>query len=78
MDSYKYIIPFFDFKTNRYKNYSEDENLHYVAITRAKKFVWIICGTKRTNDNGVVKNAEISEFITSDPYLKKLSIGNIN
>lgn len=52
-----------DFKNPVYENWTQDLNLHYVGITRAKKGCFLVSSTKRTNKNGEIKNGNDSEFI---------------
>lgn len=75
LDLYKYIFP--TEKDFEYISYNEDINLHYVSLTRAKKYVLMLCGTKRTNGSGIQKKAELSTFILDRPDLKSLRKGNI-
>ncbi len=53
-----------DFNHPEYPNWHQDLDLHYVGITRARKVCFLVRGTKRTNRNGVLKNADDSEFLT--------------
>ena len=52
-----------DFNNPLYPNWNQDLNLHYVGITRARKACFLVRGTKRTNFNGILKNAKDSEFL---------------
>ena len=52
-----------DFNNPQYPNWEQDINLHYVGITRARKACFLVRGTKRTNFNGILKNAKDSEFL---------------
>ncbi|MEQ8982295.1 MAG: 3'-5' exonuclease, partial [Deltaproteobacteria bacterium] len=57
LDLYKWILP-------RYKgDETQDLNLHYVGITRAKKVCLLYCSTLRTKANGQVVDAEPSPFL---------------
>ena len=52
----------------------ECKNIHYVAITRAKKAVILCYNTIRTNSKGEEKNGIISDFVNSEmrPELRNL------
>ena len=52
-----------DFQNPVYGDLKQDLNLHYVAVTRARKFCLLLSSTKRTNSAAVVKNAKDSEFV---------------
>lgn len=66
LDLHKYIIPKWDFKTNNYLDIEECRNIHYVALTRAKKAVVLCWNTIRTNSKGEMKQGFLSEFIRDD------------
>lgn len=53
-----------DFDNPIYFNWEQDLNLHYVGITRARKACFLIRGTRRTNNNGEIKTAKDSEFLS--------------
>lgn len=52
-----------DFNNPVYGDWNQDLNLHYVALTRARKGCILISSTKRTNSRGGVSNGKDSEFI---------------
>lgn len=52
-----------DFNNPQYPNWEQDINLHYVGITRARKACYLVRGTRRTNYNDSLKNANDSEFL---------------
>jgi superfamily I DNA/RNA helicase len=52
-----------DFDHPIYPNWEQDLNLHYVGITRARKACIMIRGTKRTNNQDMLKSAKDSEFL---------------
>lgn len=70
LDLYEWIFPNKqpgpnkDFNNPIYGNWKQDLNLHYVGITRARKGCFLISSTKRTNNEGVIKNGKDSEFIS--------------
>ncbi len=69
VDMYEWIFPNKrpgpndDFDNPLYGDWRQDLNLHYVGITRARKACFLISSTKRTNNNGLQKNAKDSEFL---------------
>lgn len=75
LDLHEYIIP--SKNLAGYINYNEDVNLHYVSLTRAKDFVLLISSTKRTNKDYKIINANVSEFISERPDLRKYRKGDI-
>ncbi len=62
LDLYDYIIP--SWESIDSCNYIEDENLHYVAITRAKEACIFITSTKRINAKQKINDGVISMFLT--------------
>ena len=66
LDLHKFIIPKEKFNPNGYVDLEECKNIHYVALTRAKKAVILCLNTKRTNSKGIEKDGIISEFIRND------------
>lgn len=66
LDLHKFIIPKERFNPNGYVDLEECKNVHYVALTRAKKAVILCLNTKRTNSKGIEKDGIISEFIRND------------
>jgi len=52
LDLYKYIMPMEDFNKAEYIDLDETINLHYVGITRAKKFCFLVSSDIRTKSNG--------------------------
>ena len=64
LDLYDYIIPSYSSIQNN--NYDEDNNLHYVAITRAKEACIFITSTKRVNSKGIINDGKISRFLTKE------------
>lgn len=69
LDLYEWILPKKkpgannDFKNPIYDNWTQDVNLHYVGITRAKNGCILISSTKRTNYEYKQKQGNDSEFI---------------
>ncbi len=70
----KFPGPNGDFENPIYPNSDQDFNLHYVAITRAKKALFLCNSTFRHNSSGQQRHGNPSEFLLLD-YLK--SIRNI-
>ncbi|MDA3616343.1 UvrD-helicase domain-containing protein [Polluticaenibacter yanchengensis] len=77
LDLYEWVFPNKkpsknnDFKNPVFSDWTQDLNLHYVGITRARKGCWLVSSTKRTNNDGATKNGNDSEFIWKDE-IKKL------
>jgi len=68
LDLYEWIFPSKqvidnDFNNPKYSNWSQDLNLHYVGLTRARKGCVLLSSTKRTNYKSEIKNAKDSEFV---------------
>lgn len=69
LDLYEWVFPNKkpgpnnDFNNPVYGDWTQDLNLHYVGITRARKGCFLISSTKRTNNEGLTKNGKDSEFI---------------
>lgn len=69
LDLYEWIFPNkhpgpnSDFENPIYSDWKQDLNLHYVGITRARKGCCLVSSTQRTNNDGVIKNGNDSEFI---------------
>ncbi|WP_454803180.1 UvrD-helicase domain-containing protein [Mucilaginibacter phyllosphaerae] len=66
LDLYEWILPYKNYADGSYPNLSQDVNLHYVGITRAKKCCVLIHTTKRTNYKMEIKNGNPSEFLKFD------------
>lgn len=67
LDLYNYIIPSYNaLVKNDEKELEQDLNLHYVGITRAKKCVFLTTSTRRTNFQGTILDASVSDFFRSD------------
>lgn len=72
LDLYEWVFPKKeltipnDFNSVKFSSWTQDLNLHYVGITRARKGCWLVSSTKRTNYEGVIKNGKDSEFIWKD------------
>lgn len=64
LDLYDYIIPSYSSINN--KEYDEDINLHYVAITRAKEACIFITSSKRYNVQQQIKDGIVSRFLTRE------------
>jgi DNA helicase-2/ATP-dependent DNA helicase PcrA len=67
LDLYEWILPkkeMQDYKSF-YSDYTQDLNLHYVGITRAKKCCVLCHSTKRTNYKQEQKNGNPSDFLQS-------------
>ena len=62
LDLYGYILPSYDAYNNPAK-WNEDLNLHYVALTRAKKACFLLSSSKRYNYNDEIKDGIQSEFL---------------
>lgn len=52
-----------DFDNPLYPNWSQDLDLHYVGVTRAKKACYLISSSQRHNPDGNIKNSQPSEFL---------------
>ena len=69
LDLYEWILPKKkpgdnnDFDNPVYENWTQDLNLHYVGLTRARKGCILISSTKRTNYEYKTKQGRDSEFI---------------
>lgn len=76
LDLYEWVFPNKkpgknnDFKNSVFGDWTQDLNLHYVGITRARKGCWLISSTQRTNNEGVLKTGKDSEFIWKDEIEK--------
>lgn len=70
LDLYEWILPKKEIKDGKsfFSDPTQDINLHYVGITRAKKCCVLCHSTKRTNYKQEQKNGNSSEFL----QLKKL------
>ena len=71
LDLYEWVLPHKivennDFDNAYHTNWSQDINLHYVGLTRARKGCFLLSSTKRTNNQSQTKNAKDSEFIWKD------------
>ncbi|PUZ30055.1 DNA helicase-2 / ATP-dependent DNA helicase PcrA [Chitinophaga costaii] len=72
LDLYEYVLPQKgpgpdkDWNNPIYTNWTQDINLHYVAISRARKACLLINSTKRTNSGGKIIDARDSEFLSKD------------
>ena len=67
LDLYDYIIPSYSSIQN--DNYDEDNNLHYVAITRAKEACIFITSSKRYNAQQQIKDGIVSRFLTREDLI---------
>jgi superfamily I DNA/RNA helicase len=66
LDLHEWVLPFSSkgaLKQANYNDWVQDLNLHYVGITRAKKYCILISSTKRTNSNMETKRGNDSEFL---------------
>lgn len=74
LDLHNYVLPKINFENYEYTDIEECKNIHYVAITRAKKAVILCYNTVRTNSKNEEKNAILSDFVNSQvrPELKNL------
>lgn len=69
LDLYEWVLPQKspgpndDFNNAIYTDWTQDINLHYVGITRARKGCFLISSTKRTGHRLQEKNGKNSEFI---------------
>lgn len=72
LDLYEWVFPTkrpgknSDFKNPIFGDWTQDLNLHYVGITRARKGCWLVSSTQRTNSGGEIKAGKDSEFIWKD------------
>lgn len=66
LDLYDWVFPYREYTGNFddhvYPNWDQDLNLHYVGITRAKRYCILLTSTKRINSLGQIKNATPSPF----------------
>lgn len=66
LDLYDHVLPKREYITGNFdvvfKNERQCLNLHYVAITRAKKFVVLVTSTQRHNSKGNIVQASPSQF----------------
>ena len=62
LDLYRFIIPSFGARES-IAIWNEDLNLHYVAITRAKKACFLLSSSKRYNYKGKILDNKESEFL---------------
>lgn len=53
-----------DFNNTTFIDWDQDLDLHYVGITRAKSYCFLVNSTLRTNSRGETKKASPSEFLT--------------
>ena len=67
LDLYDYIIPSYSSIQN--DNYDEDNNLHYVAITRAKEACIFITSSKRYNAQQQIKDGIVSRSLTREDLI---------
>ncbi len=58
-----------DFDSATFASLEQDRNLHYVAVTRARKACIFCTSTYRTNSRGRNSRTSLSEFLTAD-FLK--------
>lgn len=79
LDLYEWVFPSKqpgpnnDFNNPVFSNFTQDMNLHYVGITRARKGCVLISSTQRTNDYGLTKIGKESEFLHLN-NIKKLRL----
>lgn len=72
LDMYEWVFPNKkpgpnnDFRNPIFGDWTQDLNLHYVGITRARKGCFLISSTQRTNNEGAAKTGKDSEFIWKD------------
>ena len=70
LDLYEWIFPQKlpgpnnDFQNPVFSNFTQDMNLHYVGLTRAKKAALLLSSSYRTNYQGLRKPGSESEFLT--------------
>ena len=62
LDLHQWILPGFKAVKGDQSEFTQDLNLHYVGVTRAKKCTVLCTSTKRTNSSEQVVNGEPSEF----------------
>jgi len=55
-----------DWNNPRFPSWTQDINLHYVGITRAKKACFLITSTQRLNFRGSISNSYPSEFFSEN------------
>jgi DNA helicase-2/ATP-dependent DNA helicase PcrA len=69
LDLYEWIMPKKkpgpnnDFKNPIYDNWTQDLNLHYVGVTRARNGCFLVSSTQRTNYEYKLKQGKDSEFV---------------
>lgn len=70
LDLYDWILPSREFIKDCYDEVFTDEkqclNLHYVGITRARKYIIMVTSTRRLNSLNELKNAKPSQFMFRD------------
>ncbi|MES2701242.1 MAG: ATP-dependent helicase [Bacteroidota bacterium] len=72
LDLYEFVLPQKgpgpdnDWNNLIYSDWTQDINLHYVAISRARKACLLVPSTKRTNSRGKITDAKDSEFLSKD------------
>ena len=64
LDLHQWILPGFKSVKGDQAEFTQDLNLHYVGVTRAKKCVVLCSSTKRTNSFGKILDATPSEFLS--------------
>lgn len=63
LDLHQWILPGYKSVKGDQSEFTQDLNLHYVGVTRAKKCTVLCTSTKRTNSSEQVVNGEPSEFL---------------
>jgi DNA helicase-2/ATP-dependent DNA helicase PcrA len=64
LDLYRYIMPREQFNPNRYIDMEETINLHYVGITRAEEYSFLVTSEHRTNSQGSVTSGIESPLLS--------------
>lgn len=81
LDLYAFVLPFQqpgpgnDWDNPVFPSLSQDRNLHYVGITRARKACFLCTSTRRLNAEGVVRQGTPSRFLAENglPALRLVS-----
>lgn len=67
LDLYDWVFPTREYTGNFndevFPDWDQDLNLHYVGITRAKKWCVLITSTQRINSENITKSGRASQFL---------------
>jgi len=68
LDLYDWVFPrriyTGNFNEEKFDNWEQELNLHFVGITRAKKYCLLVSSTRRLNSNDEEKSGNKSQFMT--------------